>query len=101
MTRLNLADAVDDLMPDQPPCYQNRYAWREYLKSAAAAQNQRDEPKVILIVKDEPVFNYAFPYCADCTAARRTEMLMASRCNPEFLLQQLDGGDDHDPAISN
>jgi hypothetical protein len=101
VARLNLSDAVEDLMPAQPPCYQNRYSWREYLKSAAAAQNQRDEPKVILIRGGEPIFNYAFPYCADCTDARRIEMQRASRCNPEFLMQQLDGGDDHELAIGN
>jgi hypothetical protein len=84
--RLNLADAVDDLAPDCPPCYQNRYAWREYLKSAAAAQNQRDEPRVILMTEDgAAAFNFDFPFCVDCTQVKSLEMSRLGRCQPDFL----------------
>jgi hypothetical protein len=79
---------VADLAPEPPPCYQNRYAWREYLKSAAAAQNQRDEPKVILIALDGgATFNYAFPFCVDCTQIKSLEMDRLGRCKPDFLTQ--------------
>lgn len=84
--RLNLADTVQDLAPDPPPCYQNRYIWREYLKSAAAAQNQRDEPRVILIAEDgAATFNFDFPYCVDCTQIKSLEMSRVGRCQPNFL----------------
>lgn len=84
-TRLNLKDAVLDLAPPVPPCFQNHMAWREYLASAAAAQNVRGEPKVIQIINGEPTFNRAFPFCADCTQAKSHEMMTKGRCNPNFL----------------
>ncbi|XVJ69933.1 MAG: hypothetical protein HEQ39_09940 [Rhizobacter sp.] len=85
MTRINLSDAVDDMAPAHPPCYLNRLAWVEYLKSAAAAQNQRDEPKVFLIASGEPVFNHQFPFCVDCTEQNRADMERMERCNPNHL----------------
>lgn len=87
--RLNLSDAVDDLAPPPPPCFLNRTAWMEYLKSAAAAQNSRHEPKVILIAQDGTArFSYQFDICADCTQIKSVEMLAAGRCDPEFLSKQ-------------
>ena len=86
--RLNLSDAVDDLAPDPPPCYHNRTEWIAYLKSAASAQNQRDEPKVILItIHGEPTFNRQFPYCTDCNPEHRERMQShsPSRCQPNYL----------------
>lgn len=87
-TRLNLTDAVDDLAPAPPPCFLNRISWREYLRSAAAAQNNKAEPKVILIAHDgAATFNHAFPFCSDCTQVKSVEMMAAGRCNPQFLQQ--------------
>lgn len=87
--RLNLSDAVDDLAPPQPPCFLNRMAWIEYLKSAAAAQNSRHEPKVILVTQDGTArFNYAFNICEDCTQIKSVEMMAQKRCDPEFLSKQ-------------
>lgn len=87
-TRLNLSDAVDDLAPVPPPCFLNRMSWREYLRSAAAAQNNKAEPKVILIARDgAATFNYGFDVCADCTQIKSVEMLAAGRCEPNFLQQ--------------
>jgi hypothetical protein len=84
--RLNLSDAVEDLAPQPPPCFINRIHWVEYLKSAAAAQNSQHEPKVIHITKEgEPAFNLDFPFCADCTQIKSTEMLAKGRCKPEHL----------------
>lgn len=83
--RLNLSDAVDDLAPAPPPCFQNRTGWREYLKSAAAAQNNRAEPKVILVDDGGARFNFAYPFCADCTQVKSVEMMRQGRCDPGFL----------------
>ena len=55
MARINLNDAVADLHPAPPPCFLNRLEWVEYLKSAAAVQNHKGEPRVILVVDGEPV----------------------------------------------
>lgn len=86
MPRLNLSDAVTDLAPPPPPCFLNRTQWMEYLQSAASAQNSRHEPKVILIHPDgDPYFNLDFPFCADCTQIKSTEMLAKGRCNPNHL----------------
>lgn len=87
MQRHNLSDAVDDLAPTHPPCYLNRLAWVEYLKSAAAAQNQRDEPKVFLIQEGEPVFNHQFPFCVDCTEQNKAAMDRLGRCKPNHLTE--------------
>lgn len=84
--RLNLSDAVDDLAPPPPPCFLNRTSWREYLKSAAAAQNQKGEPTVILFKNGEPRFNYLLPFCADCTMEKSVEMMAKDRCEPKFLV---------------
>lgn len=83
---MNLNDAVLDLAPTTPPpCFLNRAQWREYLKSAAHAQSCRGEPKVIIMVKSEPVFNREFPFCDDCTPFRKEEMEMRGTCKPNHL----------------
>lgn len=90
-TRLNLTDAVNDLAPPPPPCFLNRLHWMEYLQSAATAQNSRNEPKVILISPArEPYFNLDYPFCADCTQVKSTEMMAKGRCNPNHLTEQKD-----------
>lgn len=84
--RVNLKDAVDDLAPPPPPCFFNRSGWMQYLQSAAAAQNQRNEPVVILIARDgAATFNFDFPMCADCTQDKSLEMTRQGRCNPQYL----------------
>lgn len=85
MSRLNLSDAVDDLAPAMPPCFFNRMEWIEYLKACAAAQNQRGEPKIILVVDGEPAINYEFPICADCTQKKSLQMDSQGRCDKDFL----------------
>lgn len=89
-TRINLADAVQDLAPAPPPCFLNRTAWLEYLKSAAAAQNHKGEPRVIAIVNGEPAFDMALNYCADCTEKKSVEMMGKGRCDPDHL-KKLEG----------
>ena len=85
-TRINLKDAVDDLAPPPPSCFFNKVQWVEYLKSAAAAQNQRNEPVVIRIAQDgAATFNFDFPLCADCSQVKSLEMTRQGRCNPEYL----------------
>ena len=84
--RINLKDAVDDLAPPPPPCFFNRSGWIQYLQSAAAAQNQRNEPVVIRIARDgAATFNFDFPLCADCSQAKNLEMTRQGRCNPQYL----------------
>lgn len=85
MSRCNLRDAVSDLAPPPPLCFLNATHWREYLASAAGAQQCRGEPKVILLVQGEPVFNLDFPYCADCTELKSFEMEKRGLCKPNFL----------------
>ena len=85
--RINLKDAVDDLAPPPPSCFFNRGSWMQYLQSAAAAQNQRNEPVVIRIAQDgAATFNHDFPFCADCTQVTILEMTRQGRCNPEYLV---------------
>ena len=83
--RLNLADAVADLMPPNPPCFRNRMDWQEYLRSAAAVQNHKGEPVVIVWLHQEPSFNLDFNYCVDCYQIKAVEMMSKNRCNPNFL----------------
>ena len=84
--RLNLSDAVMDLAPTAPPCFLNRPQWLEYLKSAAAAQCHCGEPKVIIVIKDEPAFNKDFDFCVDCESREHREfMKMRGSCQPECL----------------
>jgi hypothetical protein len=83
--RLNLNDLVDDLAPKYPPCFSARGRWVEYLKSAAAAQNQRKEPKVILIADGRATFNVAFPFCDECVGTHRLAMRKLGKCEPDFL----------------
>ena len=85
--RLNLSDAVDDLVPiTPPPCFFNRSSWSLYLKSAAASQNHKGSQKVIIIGADgEPMFNERLNYCADCTQAKSLQMLNKGRCDPYHL----------------
>lgn len=76
---------MDDLAPGPPPCYHNKMHWIGYLKSAAAAQNQRDEPKIIVIVRGEPAINTHFNFCQDCDGRTREAMMTASRCKPDWM----------------
>lgn len=86
--RINLSDAVDDMAPPPPPCFLNRSIWVEYLKSAAASQNQRDEPKLFIYTAGGAVrLNYEFPYCADCTQVKSLEMDRLGKCKPDYLKQ--------------
>lgn len=87
--RLNLSDAVDDLAPEHPPCFYNRDIWLQYLKSAAAVQNQRDEQKVIVVIRGEPIFNLAYNFCEDCSSLRASRMQESGRCNPRHLLEAI------------
>ncbi len=82
---MNLRDAVTDVCPAPPPCFLNKQSWREYLQSAASVQNQKREPKVILIQDGEPVFNTNFDFCADCTQKKSVEMMVKGKCSPNFL----------------
>lgn len=88
--RLNLDDAVDDLAPSPPPCFENRYIWRDYLKSAASIQYQKGEQRVILVSAGSlPTFNRAFNFCLDCdsrTAARKQEQGL---CHPDHMTKEL------------
>lgn len=84
-TRLNLADAVDDLAPPKPPCWPDRTAWLEFLKSAAAVQNHRGEQKVIVMRDGDPEFNTGYDFCCDCLVSRARQMEAAGRCNPNHL----------------
>lgn len=85
-TRINLADAVDDLAPPPPPCFHNATAWRQYLKSAAAHQHAKGEQKVILVREhQEPAFNPRFNFCADCETANRRAMSQVGRCKPDHI----------------
>lgn len=86
--RLNLADAVEDLAPPPPPCFANRFIWREYLKSAAAVQYQRGEQRVILLVDGEPRFNTEMNFCRDCMRGTALAMKAAGRCNPDHLKKE-------------
>lgn len=83
--RINLHDAVDDLAPAPPPCFFNKLHWIEYLKSAAASQNNKGEQKVILVRDCEPVFNFGYNICVDCTQIKSVEMMARGQCNPDFL----------------
>jgi hypothetical protein len=85
MTTLN--DAVIDLAPlTPPPCFPNRQAWLEYLKSAAAAQNHKGENKVILTHKGRThEFNYAYDFCQDCDTHYKRLMQSQMSCRPNFL----------------
>ena len=86
-SRINLKDAVDDLAPPPPSCFFNRSGWMQYLQSAAAAQNQRNEPVVIRIAQDgAATFAFDFPMCADCTQVKSLEMTRQGRCNPKYLV---------------
>ena len=87
--RLNLSDAVEDLAPDHPPCWHDRSSWLEYLKSAAAVQNQRNEQKVIAIVRGEPTFNIFLNFCVDCLVPRARLMEKEGRCNPNHLTDSI------------
>jgi hypothetical protein len=84
-SRCNLSDAVDDLAPAPPPCFVNKQHWIGYLKSAAAAQNQKDEPKIIRIFAGEPVLNRDFNFCADCNTDTSLAMHAKGRCKPGWL----------------
>ena len=85
--RINLKDAVDDLAPPPPSCFFNRGSWMQYLQSAAAAQNHRNEPVVIIVAQDgAATFNFDFPLCADCSRVKSLEMTRQGRCNPEYLV---------------
>lgn len=83
--RLNLSDAVDDLAPAPPPCFTNRIEWLEYLRSAAACQNHKGEPKVIFMVNGEASFNKGFTFCVDCTQVKSYAMSEKGLCNPDHL----------------
>lgn len=85
LARMNLSDAVDDLAPPPPPCFENRMLWRDYLKSAATAQYSKGEQRVILLVNDEPQFNTGFNFCRDCDSDTRASKQRAGRCNPRHL----------------
>lgn len=90
--RLNLSDAVEDLAPIAPPsCFHSRIAWLLYLKSAAAAQNSRQNQRAIVIGADgQSRFNDRLNYCADCTQVKSTEMMAKGRCDPNHLTELKD-----------
>ena len=58
--RVNLRDAIADLSPPMPPCFLNQAEWLGYLDTAAAAQTQKNEPKIIIIINGEPAINFDF-----------------------------------------
>lgn len=88
--RLNLSDAVDDLAPSPPPCFENRHIWRDYLKSSAAVQYAKGEQRVILVTaKREPRFNPAFNFCLDCDERTMERKKAKGVCDPEHITKEL------------
>ena len=83
--RINLKDAVDDLAPPPPSCFFNKVQWVEYLKSAAAVQNHKGEPRVIIMENGTPAFNRELNFCVDCYQQKSVEMMAKGRCNPDDL----------------
>lgn len=88
MARINLADAIDDLAPEPPPCFLNHLEWVQYLKSCAASQNDGESPAVILIKDGEPRINFDYPICADCTQGHSLRMTQLGKCHPNGLKVQ-------------
>lgn len=80
-------DWLADNAPPAPPCFSTRMQWVEYLRSAAAAQKQdRGEPGPLVFEAGKLVrFNYAFPFCADCSAQHSLAMSRVGKCRPDYL----------------
>jgi hypothetical protein len=77
-------DAIDELAPPPPLCFDTHSDWRNYLLHAAADTRawHRDGPIVwalvggVRMVEANPDFNY----CDDCTVKREADMRRAGRC---------------------
>lgn len=88
---MNLSDSVDDLAPPPPPCFFSRADWVTYLKSAAAAQGPMVEVKLIRnATSSEPEFNFAYPFCQDCSSSHSANMKKVGKCQPDYLIKQGD-----------
>lgn len=88
--RLNLSDAVDDLAPSPPPCFENRHIWRDYLKSSAAVQYAKGEQRVILLTPQrEPRFNPEFNFCRDCDKGTADRKKAKGVCHPDHITKEL------------
>jgi hypothetical protein len=88
MSRMNLSDTVQDIAPPPPPCFADKFIWREYLISFAASQHRKGEHKVfILQLEAPPTFNYRLNFCRDCDRSHRESMAFEQRCRPDYLQQ--------------
>jgi len=82
-------ERAERLAPEQPPCFDSRREWVEYLAWAI----QANEVDVVVLLRPPGVrfaFNRCVNFCADCTGRRRDAMLDAGRCDPQWLLREPD-----------
>jgi hypothetical protein len=84
---INRADTAAELAPPAPPCFSSAAQWIEWVRAAADAQKGGAEEGPLWFSPDGPRFNRALDYCADCSAAYRSEMLREGRCKPKHLLE--------------
>lgn len=86
---MNLSDAIDDLAPPPPPCFVNRIAWIEYLKSCAQSRRNGRAKKIIIVRDGVPQINPNYRFCADCTQIHSLAMSKVGKCQPDFLKSQV------------
>lgn len=89
MNRTETNEAIEQLAPPAPPCFDSRLQWLQWLYAAADAhRTQESTGRSPLVFKEgQPVrFNFDISYCEDCDVRFRSAMLKEGRCNPTHLL---------------
>lgn len=81
-------DLILKTAPPAPPCFGARDIWIEWCTSAAEAQSERGQPKLLILEAGKPArFNYVINFCADCAPFHQREKMALGLCKPGWLAQ--------------
>lgn len=84
MTRDEVNEAIEQLAPPAPPCFESRIQWHEWLRAAAEVKNTSSASTPFVIVDGKPKFNTLVSFCDDCSQRYRSAMLKQDRCYPAW-----------------
>lgn len=87
MNREDSRDLLARLAPPEPPCFNSRLEWLEWLDAASLfpdASTRKSMPLVSRLGKQQ--FNAQVDFCCDCLPAYKRDMEAARRCRPSALV---------------
>ena len=85
MNREDCRDLLARLAPPEPPCFNSRLEWLEWLDAASSPHASTRETMPLVSRMGKLQFNAKVDFCCDCLPSYKREMEAARRCRPSML----------------